>query len=476
MTITGEYWIADGYVQFSDSDIGEFGHEGYALDAVQRSIIEKFPHDKYGKFLNSENVDFDTFIKIVIDNEIKDNDTLNKKTISKLLEKIVLSRGLKKDTWRAANGIIDAREYVIKHYGWKAVRGDNVETQNLLMEDMKDIADGLDEILEQEGVDKEEGEKEFFSIYVYSNGKSYDITLDELRSGKIPGISPQVKIGNIALQQSKELDIKKMHPYYGQKTFQFGDCSTFKGWLIKENNLQHDEHGYLTLDDPTRLGLIIKLRLEILPGASKKGVYMGQLCFGTPYRVGGLCTHSSQEPTEDSARMAIKEMLKKRHKVYVPSKMVRKDGNMQLVPIDVNGLSTNIVHYLKPVIFYTGEWAPGYLEKQSGYDPIKHKKDVDSFDKFMGDISKIKKQMADEVDKSRKFGDGPPQQGQHITEKDVKILPDMINTFGDFDVIIVWGMRPRHTIKASDLFKHYNKIIVDAEIKTGDYIRNIYVK
>jgi hypothetical protein len=122
-----------------------------------------------------------------------------------------------------------------------------------------------------------------------------------------------------------------------------------------------------------------------------------------------------------------------------------------------------------------GSWDPEALEKIAGYDPEKQQKEREFFGKLQGAISDFQKTMQSTLKNSRKFGDGPPISGQWITKQDVELIPDVIKTFGDFKVVVKWNQRPRQIINAKDFHKHYDAITKDSEVKTGDYIKEVWV-
>jgi hypothetical protein len=207
-----------------------------------RQVIGAYGLDE---FINNEYVDWDEFVEKIIDDE---EGELNQYEISalkilndnqrrkKLIDKSLAKHKIPADMFAIAEGRGDSREYVIKQYGWKAVRNDHVETWTLMPKDIKEIADGLGEIIEQEGGSEEFDENEEFYVYVYSTKKNYTFTLPELENGGKPSQSPSTQYGNVANQQVKDIETQKLHPYYQQKSFQFGDSVSFKGWLLKERS------------------------------------------------------------------------------------------------------------------------------------------------------------------------------------------------------------------------------------------------
>lgn len=231
---------------------------------------------------------------------------------------------------------------------------------------------------------------------------------------------------------------------------------------------------WLRLDDPTGYGLEIKTRLERIPGKYGKGAYVGTLHIGTPMRTGGAVYHTRSQHSVEAAQTDLRKLLQRPKEAWIPKSMVTPGGSNELVKIEVGGLPAAKVQTLEPVLIYGGNWDINALQTQQGYSRAKHVKDQEWTDKFMGVMDKFQREVSKETKK--KFGDGPPGFGQWLTSDDIKIIPDMISTFGDFWLVIKWAQRPKQTIRASDLAKHHDRIFKDAEVKTGDYAREIFVR
>jgi hypothetical protein len=249
------------------------------------------------------------------------------------------------------------------------------------------------------------------------------------------------------------------------------------------NFKQFLESSNLDVPDPTELGLTIRASILIVPGPDGKGSYMGELSIDTPDRIGGLTKVTDFYHSIEAAQTALRELLQKRHIVRVTKKLLnsKKTGTINpenestLVPIEITGLKSIGTHNLKPIIRYGGSWDPEALEKIAGYDPEKQQKEREFFGKLQGAISDFQKTMQSTLKNSRKFGDGPPVSGQWITKQDIELIPDVIKTFGDFKVVVKWNQRPRQIINAQDFHKHYDAITKDSEVKTGDYIKEVWV-
>lgn len=243
------------------------------------------------------------------------------------------------------------------------------------------------------------------------------------------------------------------------------------------------EGSTLDIPDPTGLGLEIKAILKRVPGMDGKGAYSGELQINTPDKVGGLITFTDFYHSVEATQTALRELLQKRHTVSVTKRLLnsKKTGKLDmsddstLVPIEIMGLKSTGTHQLEPRLGYGSAWNPEYLKKEPGYDPEKHEKHMGFMRNIQGVVDGFKKEMKDVSRRTRKFGDGPPVSGQFLTKEDIILIPDIIETFGDFKVVLKWARRPRQILNAKDFYKHYDRITKDAEVKTGDYIREVWV-
>jgi hypothetical protein len=76
--------------------------------------------------------------------------------------------GITNEEYQIAEGMGDARDYGMKHLGWKRVKGDNIQTETLTREDLREIANGLWEAYD------DKCEKETFNIEVNSTRQVYN--------------------------------------------------------------------------------------------------------------------------------------------------------------------------------------------------------------------------------------------------------------------------------------------------------------
>lgn len=157
----GEWWIyPGGDVQFADGNIGDSGHEGYAIEHVEKEILSHFGIDTccddLSGFLNM----YDDQIKqnLIDDENItsEELETWDDNTI-KIIIKKALETELYKDAKQAEQAVyiaygsnrsdMDARDYAMKYLRWKRLDIDSngvyVQTWFLTNEDLRDIARGV---------------------------------------------------------------------------------------------------------------------------------------------------------------------------------------------------------------------------------------------------------------------------------------------------------------------------------------------
>lgn len=151
IAISGEWWIIDGAPFFADAEIGDYNHSGVVIEHILNF------HD-----LDTETTDIDNFD----DNEL-------------------LEKGLTQEEINVVRDRIDPREYGLKHLGWKRINGNNIQTQTLTQDDLRDIVNGLFDIDEDI-----QNSNETFNIEVVGNGRFYtDVPFSVLDSENISELS-----------------------------------------------------------------------------------------------------------------------------------------------------------------------------------------------------------------------------------------------------------------------------------------------
>lgn len=203
--IHGEYWIIDGSVDFADGDIGDRNHEGIAIDHIISQYsdrVESMAEDlgidaskinSYGepdseamtKVLNSIH---DYLVEGPEDERVDPETLMSKQQAdAHIMEEL----GCDADAYEILNGGGDARSYVMEHLGWIAVRSNNVELFGYDAGRQKEIADGVGNILYDEGHEDAEASEVELGIYDYKTGKSWYVTLEDLERPEVVAKAPQ---------------------------------------------------------------------------------------------------------------------------------------------------------------------------------------------------------------------------------------------------------------------------------------------
>lgn len=197
--IRGEYWIQGGQVDFADGDTGDRNHEMVAVDHVCSQHLS----DIYGfaEELNLERLPSlwsmeDEPASAVWSLMSLIQEKLSENSNGRMGEKEIWSEvakrcGIDDETMAVmmqGSESTDPRLYVMKKYGWIAVRSDNVELFGYDQRKAKELADGLEEILDQEGVEEPDEEIDF-SLYDHKTGRTSTVTLADIKEGG--GARPQ---------------------------------------------------------------------------------------------------------------------------------------------------------------------------------------------------------------------------------------------------------------------------------------------
>lgn len=180
----GEYWIDDsGYAQYADGDIGDANHEGIALERLVREVLFTLGVEINDELRSLDLSDYADEIYAKLENdEDKADWEIDPETV---VERIVKQRGMEnvEDIFNVLHHKMDPRMFALKHWGWKRVKGNNIETWTLTNEDLQDILHGLDSTGE---LDTDEFGLEEFNIDVGSTQAFYkDVPLHVIEQGNL---------------------------------------------------------------------------------------------------------------------------------------------------------------------------------------------------------------------------------------------------------------------------------------------------
>lgn len=196
--IRGEYWIVDGRVDFADGDVGDQNHEMVALNSVASEHLtaihncatdmglERVPSiaSMEDEPLQSAQSLLELVEEKLFSTPDPNNENLPLHRDQNAVRNVLAKKcGIDMETLALImqdKTSVDPRLYVMKRGGWIAVRDNNAELFGYDQKKRKELADGLDEILEQEGIEEPDEEVEV-SVYDHKTKRSFDLTLADLR-------------------------------------------------------------------------------------------------------------------------------------------------------------------------------------------------------------------------------------------------------------------------------------------------------
>lgn len=183
--IRGEYWIQGGQVDFADGDVGDQNHEMVALNSVAADHLDSMMDYATELNINTEELgrvdDEPSQAAYHLINSIYH--TLLERGVDavKISEWIIKRLGINMEVYRLLGGGGDARLYVMKHDGWIAVRSNNIELFGYDANKKRQLSSGIEEILDQEGIEDPDEEIEF-SVYDHKTNRSFDATLADIKN------------------------------------------------------------------------------------------------------------------------------------------------------------------------------------------------------------------------------------------------------------------------------------------------------
>jgi len=183
--IRGEYWIANGQIDFVDGDIGDVTHEGAAINHIFYNyshnvgdLAEEFGIDA-SHIENHGEPDQEAIAEVL--NECFEKNPNEKFFMEKL--------GVNRECLHILMGGGDAVNYVMVYEQWIAVRSNNIELYGWDDQKRKYLLNGLDEIFDSEGIEEDNPEQMDFTIFDFKTNKSRYITLADIQS-TIPVVRP----------------------------------------------------------------------------------------------------------------------------------------------------------------------------------------------------------------------------------------------------------------------------------------------
>lgn len=168
-TLRGEWWIDDsGSAVFADGDIVDMNHEAIVIENVTKTILGYFDIDddqrtgdlSYYTDRIKENLKQKVVIQTKEQERIFDLDP--EKYIVEYLKRVAINdfpggeAQIKFAVSVAFGGNIDARDYAMKWYRWKRMKGNNIQTEFLTREDLKIIDRGISDAYTDQLEDNED--------------------------------------------------------------------------------------------------------------------------------------------------------------------------------------------------------------------------------------------------------------------------------------------------------------------------------
>jgi hypothetical protein len=233
--LRGEYWFdEDGNSMYADGDYGDMNHEMYVQDKCAGEVLSWFDlyaHDMESP-VNLQN-HLDEMISIILDRmnisqddeeyEIKKEEIENDPydAIINYLKTNTQMKGPIDDIvyLGSDHSSIDGREFAIKNWGWSRVHQNHIEVKELTREQLRIVARGINNGLEEEGVYGDEdwlrASQSVYNISTYT-GKRYEIKLEDMEKGNVEGLerSDIENTVSAATQQVRQMDVEKMPSFY----------------------------------------------------------------------------------------------------------------------------------------------------------------------------------------------------------------------------------------------------------------------
>jgi len=202
--VHGEFWITDsGYVMGAGED-DQYDHVSHVITTAQDELMDNETEDweywmsnQASKILSQEKESLEEQLAIAEDGENESqiekvkNDLYANWEMTKnidyyvydLIFNNVANLGIDPSVFNAANGIGDPRKFAMKHWGWKRLADDVVETWTLTRRDLDIISRGLYDAYD------ENVENQIFSVNVVSTETWFmAVPYEAIESGNISQI------------------------------------------------------------------------------------------------------------------------------------------------------------------------------------------------------------------------------------------------------------------------------------------------
>jgi hypothetical protein len=187
--IQGEYWVVEGEVDFADGDIGDRNHEMIATDHIFNAYADAISDLAQELEIDAKEInrygEVDTEALTLVLGEI--HEKLSETMIPAQVDQYIMQNiQCDRDVYLILFGHGDAREYVINHLSWIAIRSNNVELYGYDNNRQKEIAEAVHEILyEESGDEVEDPSRVDLTIEDWKTGKTWYATLEDLEQPQV---------------------------------------------------------------------------------------------------------------------------------------------------------------------------------------------------------------------------------------------------------------------------------------------------
>jgi hypothetical protein len=190
--LRGEWWIdQSGTAMFADGDVGDMNHEAYVINNLVSEFLDYFgiDNDERGTLDQYEEEIKEVLQERGIINNESDEFKYHSDPADFIYDYLYKNKQPIKDEKQLEDAFFiafgstnrDAREYALKYWGWKRMKGEIIDTQYLTNKDLDIISKGISDAYSDE---LEEGEDPEFGINVYSNRTYYsDVPLSIIDGG-----------------------------------------------------------------------------------------------------------------------------------------------------------------------------------------------------------------------------------------------------------------------------------------------------
>ena len=154
----GEWWISShGDVEYADGDVGDANHELIACQHALHEVADRLGYDvdvEQGDTLISVLELYGSEHEIGMPGDPAAELAARWDAVEAVLRGLMVPEP--GTLLNIANGQGDSRAYACQHWGWKAVRGNHVESWTLTKDDLEMIARGIGQILDMFSYDDHE--------------------------------------------------------------------------------------------------------------------------------------------------------------------------------------------------------------------------------------------------------------------------------------------------------------------------------